>query len=437
MENNITQGKVQVKSLTFKMIKILLILVSISCVSYQGVHFVNLTTKESPSETELIITTTKPVQVKETKLKNPPCLILSFPEDKVYSLEEEDLVVNKGPIKRIRNEYYQTEDQQPQLNLMIVELAQNSDYEISNSGSSLIIKFKNTGPFSAGENENTDLQAETEAQSPMESGYLLGPGDVLNIEVWQHPDISRDVTVNYKGDIKLPPVRKMSVIGLSAPLLEEKLGEALSKYLIEPVVFVNVKEYNSHRVVALGETRTGMYTLKRRTTLVEFLGQIGGPTENADISHIKLIKKEGSIITYDLNELFKDPQESVKAVVSGGDTVYIPPLEFNKVLVLGEVQAPKSVLIKGKLTVVDAITEAGGYTHDAVMSSVMIIRGELGSQKGIRVNLKQILKEADIGQNIELKPGDIVYVPKSFVADIERFLRAISFPVTWYFWYLR
>lgn len=435
------------KSSILKAIKILLILVCISCVSYRGTHFVNLTTRELPSETELIITTTEPVQVKDTKLENPPCLILSFPEGKVYSLEEEELVINKGPIKRIRNEYYQTGDrEQPQLNLMIVELTQNSAYEIFSSGSSIIIRFKNSEQFFAGDNEdeNNDLQTDNEVQPQLKSqdlqtepGYLIGPGDVLNIEVWKQPDISRDVTVNHKGDIKLPPVRMISVMGMNAPLLEEKLGKALSKYLIDPVVFVTVKEYNSHRVIALGETTTGMYTLKRRTTLVEFLGQIGGPTDNADVSHVKLIKKDGSIFTYDLNKLFKDPQESIEAIVSGGDTVYVPPLEFNKVLVLGEVKSPKSVLIKGKLTVLDAITEAGGYTRDAVTKSVMIIRGELGSQKGIRVDLSRILKKGDIGQNIELKPGDIVYVPMTFIVHIERFLRNISAPITWYYWYLR
>jgi len=83
---------------------ILLILLNISCVSPKGIHFVNLTTRDLPSETELIITTTEPVQVKNTRLENPPCLILSFPEDRIYSLEQEELVVNKGLIKRIRQE---------------------------------------------------------------------------------------------------------------------------------------------------------------------------------------------------------------------------------------------------------------------------------------------------------------------------------------------
>jgi polysaccharide export outer membrane protein len=271
----------------------------------------------------------------------------------------------------------------------------------------------------------------------VQPGYLIGPEDVLNIEVWNQPDISREVVVDYEGEINIPPVRKLSVIGLTVSQLEEKLSKALSKYIIDPIVFISIKEYNSQRVIVLGETKTGMYTLKRRTTLVEFLGQIGGTTENADTFHIKLIKKDRRTFIYDLNDLIDNPQKSESIVVSGGDTVYVPPLEFNKVYVLGEVKAPQIVTIKGKLTVIDAITEAGGFTRDAVRKSVMIIRGELGSQEGIRVNAKQILQKGDISQNIDLEPGDIVFVPKTFIVHIERFLRDFAYPLTWYFWFLR
>ena len=104
---------------------------------------------------------------------------------------------------------------------------------------------------------------------------------------------------------------------------------------------------------------------------------------------------------------------------------------------MGEVKSPKIVNIKGKLTLVEAITEAGGYTDNAVTKSIIVIRGELGSQKGIRLNLSRILKKGDIAQNIELKPGDIVYVPKTFIVYIERFLRDLALPLTWYFWYLK
>lgn len=295
-----------------------------------------------------------------------------------------------------------------------------------------------TSSATSQENSQVKPQSLEEEKKPLvQPGYLIGPEDVLSVEVWNQPNISREVVVSDNGEINIPPVRKLSVIGLTVSQLEEKLSKALSKYIIDPIVFVSIKEYNSQRVTVLGETKTGMYTLKRRTTLVEFLGQIGGTTENADTFHIKLIKKDRRAFIYDLNDLIDNPQKSESIVVSGGDTVYVPPLEFNKVYVLGEVKAPQIMTIKGKLTVIDAITEAGGFTRDAVRKSIMIIRGELGSQEGIRINAKQILNKGDISQNIDLEPGDIVFVPKTFIVHIERFLRDLGYPLTWYFWFIR
>lgn len=428
------------KRLTLKALGILIILAFISCATSKDVHLIDMTTKESPSETELILTTTDPVPYKETKLENPPGIIISFPENKVLSSKENELIINKGPIKKIKSEYYQEEGKGNRwLNLLIVELTQDVPYSISQSGSSIIIRMENPKQSI---NTLNELKKEigpqpqlNEKLSSLEPGYLIGPDDVLHIEVWQHPDVSGDVRVNYKGEIRLPPVKSINVMGLASYQVEEKLAEALSKYLIDPVVFVSVKEYNSQRVIAIGETKTGMYTLKKRTTLVEFLGQIGGTTENADTSRIKLIKKDGKILTCDLNKLINDPQKSSETLVSGGDTVYVPPLEINKVYILGEVRTPKVINIKGKLSLVEAITEAGGYTENAVTRSIIVIRGELGSQKGIRLNLRQILKKGDIAQNIDLKPGDIVYVPRTFIADVERFIRGVSSPLMWYLWY--
>jgi len=424
---------------------IIVILLFVSCfarISPKVAHFVNLEAKESESGTMVILTTSEPIQYKDTKLENPPCIIISFPDKKVFSSEEDIVIVNKGPIKRIKNEYYQSEGEgQRQLNLMIVELVQDLPYKISHSGSSIIIRIENpkrSELLAIEEKTKIGGDSQAKAKDPLaDSGYLIGPGDILNIEVWNHPDISRDVPVNYRGEIKLPPVRRMSVMAFTTYQLEEELTKFLSKYLIDPIVFVTVKEFNSQRIIALGEITTGMYTLKRKTSLVEFIGQIGGPTDNANVSKIKLIKKDGEISIHDLNELIDDPKKSGEVLVSAGDTVYLPPLEMNRVSVLGDVKTPKMIIVKGKLTLVEAVTEAGGFTENAVRSSVIVLRGELGAMKGYRVNMARIFKKGDIGLNIELEPGDIVYVPRSFIADIERFLRDVSLPLTWYFWYLK
>ncbi|MFQ6084580.1 MAG: polysaccharide biosynthesis/export family protein, partial [Candidatus Aminicenantia bacterium] len=377
---------------------ILIILISniISCVSYRGVHLINLTTRELPSETELILTTTKPVKYKNTKLESPPRLIISFPENNVYSIEEEVVMINKGPIKKIRNEYYQKGTKyKRQLNSVTVELIQDLPYEISNIGSSIIIRIENPKqPPNITHKEKTKIEAQAQIgdeSSQIEQGYLVGPGDVLSIEVWKQHDISRDVVVNSRGEINLPPIKRIKVSGLTFSQIEDKITKALSKYIIDPMVVVKIKEYHSQKITVLGEINWGTFgvqrefILKKRTTLLELISEVGGPSANADISHIKLIKKDGRVFTFDLNELINDPQKCNKIIVSGGDTIYVPPLEINKVYVLGEVKTPKVIYIKRKLTLVDAVTEAGGYTHNAVIKSIIIIRGELGSQKGIRV----------------------------------------------------
>lgn len=427
------------KRFALKTLGILIILAFISCATSKVIHLIDMTTKESPSEIELIITTTDPVPYKEIKMKNPPGIIISFPENKVFCSEKDELIINKGPIKKIKNEYYKREGKsQHWLNFLIIELSKDTPYTISQSGSSIIIRMENLTQSQNAAKEKIEPKPQLSDKTPgLELGYLIGPDDVLHIEVWQHPDVSGDVRVNYKGEIRVPPIKSINVMGLPSYQVEEKLAEGLSKYLIDPVVFVSVKEYNSQRVIAIGETTTGMYTLKRRTTLVEFLGQIGGTTENADTFRIKLIKKDGKTHTYDLSKLINDPQKSSLVLVSGGDTVYVPPLEINKVSILGEVKTPKVINIKGKLSLVEAITEAGGYTDNAVTRSILVIRGELGSQKGIRLNLSRILKKGDIAQNINLKPGDIVYVPRTFIANIERFLRIAGAPITWYVWFLK
>ena len=420
----------------------LIILVFTSCASHRGVYLVDLTTKESPSETELILTTTDPVPYKAMKLGSPPSIIIRFPENRVFSNDIEELVINKGGVKKIKYEYSQSEgESQYQLNFMIVELSQDLPYKISNSGSSIIIRIENptqSSVVSPKEQINIEVPVQVKDESlSTKLGYLIGPEDVLSIEVWNHPDVSREAIVNYEGEIRLPPTKKMSVMGLTTSQLEEKLVEALSQYLIEPVVFVSIKEYNSQRVITLGETSVGMHTLKRPITLVEFLGQIGGPTGNADTSRIRLIKKDGTIFTYNIDDLINISQKRDQVFVSGGDTLYVPPIVMNKIFVLGQVNAPRVIEFKEKLTLVEAIAEAGGYAANAVTRSIIVIRGELGSHKGMRLNLSRILKKGDIAQNIELKPGDIVYVPRTFIADVERFLRVMGAPITWYFWFLR
>ncbi|MBN1273252.1 MAG: polysaccharide biosynthesis/export family protein [Candidatus Aminicenantes bacterium] len=424
------------KTITSKALIVLTSLMLVSCASVHHIYLVDLTAKEWPEKTEIVFTTSEPVVYNATKIENPPAIIINFPNNKIFSLEQQETIQETSPIKKIRKEYITSDNSiQSRLNMVIIEMKEDLPYRFSSNGRTIKLEIihHNTEEeeISNKEKENRAI-VEKKSPSEMEEGYLIGPRDVLNIEVWKHPDVSRKVIVNQRGEIRLPPIRKLEVLGMNVLQVEEKVTQALRQYLIDPIVFVAIEEYNSQRVIALGEIETGMYTLQRRTTLLEFMGKIGGPTKDADTFHIRLIKKDGRVLTYNLKELIDDPIKRNAATISAGDTVYVPPLEVNRIYILGEVAYPKTIPIKGKLTLIDAVTEAGGPTRDAVTKSVIVIRGEVGDQKGIRINLDRLLKEADIIQNIDLEPGDIVYVPKKFITNVERFLRLMSTPIL--FW---
>ena len=200
---------------------------------------------------------------------------------------------------------------------------------------------------------------------------------------------------------------------------------------------VTVKEFNSQKISVFGEAipnrGKGEFPLTKPTPLLEFLSQIGGPTENADTSKINLIKKSGGTFVYDLEDLIKNPIESSQIILENGDTIYIPIVKLHKIYVLGEVNKPQSLDIEGEMSLIDALTKAEGFSPNAVKRSIIVIRGDSDSQKAIRVNFNKLRKNADLSQNILLRPNDIVYVPKSFVADIERFLRVLSTPLLFWF----
>jgi polysaccharide export outer membrane protein len=128
-------------------------------------------------------------------------------------------------------------------------------------------------------------------------------------------------------------------------------------------------------------------------------------------------------ITKRLQDYIRYPEVSVVLRKFGGQ----------KVVVLGEVGFPGVyTTVSNKVTVLDAIALAGGFTQDAVVSSVIVIRGGLVNPKGIRLNLNlnRTLLKADLSQNLVLDSQDIVFVPKKFIADMNYVISQIIGPIS-------
>ncbi|MFH1783728.1 MAG: polysaccharide biosynthesis/export family protein [bacterium] len=124
-------------------------------------------------------------------------------------------------------------------------------------------------------------------------------------------------------------------------------------------------------------------------------------------------------ITQRLKDYIKYPVVSISLRKLGG----------KKIVVLGEVGSPGVYSVTGRKTVLEAVALAGGFTPDAILSSVIYIQGGLQTPQGKRLNLSRALKKADLSQNVTLQPEDIIYVPKKFIANVNYTMSQILGPI--------
>ncbi len=268
--------------------------------------------------------------------------------------------------------------------------------------------------------------------------YKIGPGDVLEITVWKKATPEREIIlVRPDGKISFGFVEDLHVDGLTPTQLDDALTAHLKQFIRKPVIDVIVKEYRSKRVTFMGEiftnvtknTGPGQYVITGKTHVLEMLSRVGGPTQKANLQDVRFRRKDGQAITLDLYKAMFYGDETQDAVLNDGDVILIPPVtdEANRVYVFGEVNRPGAYSFTGtEMTLLDAVTKAGGFTVFGVPDSTKIVRGDKTRPEVISADLKRLIEEGDQTQNVAIADGDLVYVPRSFIGDINIFVKRIS-----------
>ena len=241
--------------------------------------------------------------------------------------------------------------------------------------------------------------------------YAIGEGDLLKISVYANPDLTTETRVSGEGKITFPLIGEVAVSGFTATELEKKIAQLLENgYVINPHVSVFILEYKSKKVTVLGEfTKPGLVELRGNSTLLEVISNTGGITPNAgDMLYIqrKIIKggsekKEDITVTIELKKLLEEGDVRANVAVLDGDSIYVPRAAF--VYVNGEVRTPGAYKITKGLTVLKAITLAGGFTQKAWQGRTKIIRKTDKGETTITANMDAIVM-----------PEDIITVPESF-----------------------
>ncbi len=158
--------------------------------------------------------------------------------------------------------------------------------------------------------------------------YVIGPEDMLDINVWKEPDVSRVVPVRPDGKISLPLINDVQAGGLSPQQLAALVTEKLRKYFNEPQVTVIVTAINSQRVFVVGEVlRAGAFPLIPGMTVLQALSSAGGFTTFADVKKIhvmRLVDGKHVELPFNYRDVLKgdNPEQNIK--LEPGDTVVVP-----------------------------------------------------------------------------------------------------------------
>ena len=262
----------------------------------------------------------------------------------------------------------------------------------------------------------------TTTQSPSEGppeDYLIQKEDVLRISILGEPEMASEQVVDPKGSINMSLLGSVYAEGLTRKQLTDKLAAGLSKYFVEPKIQVTLAQFRRPKVYVVGRVnRPGLYEFRQGDRVMEAIAQAGSFPETAYLEGATLTHRDSKeSIPLNLRKLFYEGDMSQNAVLQDGDTIYMPEDVTNRYFVLGEVYRPGKYELKEKLSVIDAISMAGGVTERGNARTTYIIRGDPKSPQRIKVDVTKFLKSADLTQNVALLPGDVIYVPGSSKPD--------------------
>jgi polysaccharide export outer membrane protein len=267
--------------------------------------------------------------------------------------------------------------------------------------------------------------AHAQQEAKQEDRYRIGTGDVLDVRIYNRPQLSRDaVRVEGNGMIRMPLIEsEIQAACLTEGELAKEIATRYAKYYRNLQVDIFVKEYHSRQVAIIGAVNEqGRFQLQRRIRLLELLTYAKGPSAKAgqtiNVVHStapSLCKTASddeiaAFASYKLTDTLRG-DASANPYLESGDVVTLP--DADQVYVVGNVVMPLTIPLKEPITLSRAIAMAGGPRQDTKKDKIRIVRQEPGAQskKEMIVDLSAIEKRQ--AEDIQLLPNDIVDVPTS------------------------
>ena len=276
-----------------------------------------------------------------------------------------------------------------------------------------------------------------EAFSAKPRSYVIGNGDVLQIIVWDHPELTipagqfRDAEtsgqqVGEDGYLYYPYVGMVKAAGMNIAALRDTLTERLSTYIQDPQLDVRVVGYRSKRIYIVGEVNTpGVLPLNDvPLTIADAISLSGGLTPDAHKSGVN-VSRQGNVYEIDLKALYDHADSSQNLMLQHGDIVNVLDRSQQKVFVMGEVKTPGSVdIVNGHLTLAAALGEMGGVNQNSANSgAIYVVRGTDKDKPEIFHLDARYASGLLLAERFDMQAQDVVFVDS---AGISQWNRVIS-----------
>lgn len=244
--------------------------------------------------------------------------------------------------------------------------------------------------------------------------YTFTAGDKIHISVAGEPDFSGDATVRPDGKLAVPNCGEVQAVGLTAAQLQAEVTDRVKEYIIKPTVNIAVVGSGNNKVFVMGGgVKPTMVDITQHATLLNLLTSLGD-ISGADLRTASVVR-DGQDIKKDFHDLIVGSDVSQDVPLMAGDTILLPPTASNRgVYVVGAVNAPKLVVYREGMTLLEAILDAGGFSKFASPNDTRIVRGSEGRGQIIKVQAKKLVRDGDLTQNVVLHGGDLVIVDESF-----------------------